>query len=158
MLALAKSSPLTIRTAAVATGSYVASSSFRCQTGRIVTLLVTVDAAAIGNQVSLVPVGGFYDAAANDVVSWYALPSSDGSVTEVDLTNPVAGTGITGQNFGSQTVRGLEIRHPAADSATEDIKLAIHVNPGCFNVMRVWVRQLDAGSAPSVAIAAMQAA
>jgi hypothetical protein len=158
MLALAKSSPLTIRTAAVATGSYVASSSFRCQTGRIVTLLVSVDAAAIANQVSYIPVGGFYDAAANDVVTWYALPSSDGAVTEIDLTNPVAGTNITGQNFGSQTVRGLELRSPAADSATERQRLAIHVNPGCFNVLRVWVRQLDGGSAPTVTLAAMQAA
>lgn len=158
MLALAKSSPLTIRAGAVTTGSYVASSSFRCQTGRIVTLLVELDAAASANQVSFVPVGGFYDAAANDVVTWYALPSSDGTVTEIDLTNPVSGTNITGQNFGSQTVRGLELRSPATDANSEKQRLAIHINPGCFNVLRVWVRQLDGGSAPTVALKAMQAA
>lgn len=150
-----KSGARIIRAAANVTADYVASEILEIDTARTIHLFIRIDTAATGDVVSIVPQGAF-EVPGVLTSSWVPFPSSDGTVTEVDLAgNFPAGTTFTGEDFGSQTILPLEIRTAAADSATHKRWISAYLNAGAFRRFRVLVKGTT--GTPSVLIAAATA-
>lgn len=152
----AKSGLKELRASAAVTSDYVASTNeLNIETARTIHLVVKVTAGATGDQVSIVPQGSF-DEPTKPGPGWYLFPSSDGSVTEVDLAGSLpAGSAFTGEDFGSQVVYSLELRTPAADGNTQVQLLSYYLNAGAFRRLRVLVKGVS--GTPTVAVSAAKA-
>lgn len=148
-----KSNLKTLTDGATATSSYVQSSYIITDTARVVNCILSFTSAATGNQLSIVPIGSM-QGEGDASKTWYAIACTDGTLTEVDLSNLPAALNITGKNFSSATVKGTEVRTAAADGTSEKVNLAIPFNVGPFRLMSFLVKQLDGGTAPTYSILA----
>lgn len=146
-------------TACAASNAWVSAGVFDVSDARVIRILVKINAAAVGNIVSVIPKFAFTNerpvAASASTDDWYNVPVSDGTVTSAAFPGAYpANTKITNtQLYGSVTNYPIGLRSPPAQSSSERIRMAT----GVLNVTDArWIQfeyqQTDSGTAPSVSI------
>jgi hypothetical protein len=121
------------------------------QNCRSLALFCKYNPAAIGGYPHIVLlVSNAQDAPAVGDDSWYALPMTDGTMTEVTLdTGLPSGADFTAApGWGEVLVRGLVLRPDAADAASDEIRQAIEVRVAPYRWVQLMVAEKGVTASP----------
>ena len=140
-------------TSCAASGAYTSSGIINVSRSRYVTLLVDMDAAAIGNVVSLVPLLAYVidqPGATDD--EWFCPTTWDGSVTAGTLTasSLPSGTDFTvSGDFARCLQRATDLRTEPADATTDELRVAIRIAVGEARWLQVLYAEAGVTGTPS---------
>lgn len=129
-----------------AAGAYELTDPVDVFKSRDIHLYLTVEAAAIGNIVSIVPEVSLDPAGTDE--SFFPMGIADAVITDTDL-GAAPSSDYVGTHFNSMTYRPLEIRTAATDAADDKVKLVVTLNVNHAYYVRFRVAEAGVDATPA---------